>query len=88
MIYLAKLFVSCLSLMRSYRSDLLLEILALRQQLLALQRRNPKGKARSFDHHFWVLLSKHWALKKQVIKFFQTKSVIGWQRGLFSEFRR
>ena len=88
MISLAKLLFSWLPLVRSDKRDLLLEILALRQQLLVLQRKSPKPKSRSLDRLFWVLLSKLWTPWKQVLKVFQPKTVIGWQRGLFSGFWR
>jgi hypothetical protein len=53
------LFGSFQRLVRS-RSDLLLENLVLRQQLLTLQRRNPRPKLSQFDRTFWVAVRLLW----------------------------
>ncbi|HIG27707.1 MAG TPA: hypothetical protein EYQ50_07845 [Verrucomicrobiales bacterium] len=56
------------------RQSLLLEILALRQQLMVWQRHNPKPKIRESDRVFWVLYSnlvKGW---KDVVKIVQVEN--------------
>ena len=47
------------------RRGLLLENLALRQQLAALKRRCPRPKLIVFDKHFWVLARRFWSGWKQ-----------------------
>ena len=42
------------------RADLLLENLALRQQILVLQRANPKPPFNNRDRAFWILLCRWW----------------------------
>lgn len=43
------------------RRDLLLENLALRQQLLVLERSSPPPQFRHADRVFWVLLLRWWS---------------------------
>jgi hypothetical protein len=48
---------------RSFRSrrDLLLENLALRQQLLVLKRRNTKPRLNRVDRLFWIVAKRLWS---------------------------
>ncbi len=85
---MTKLLLSWLKTVRSDKADLALENLALRQQLLILQRRLPKPRTLPIDRLFWVILSKLWAPWKQVLKIFRPKTVIGWNRGLVSGYWR
>ena len=79
---LTKLLFSWLKSLRTDKADLALENLALRHQLLILQRHHPKPRALPVDRLFWVILSKVWAPWKQVLKVFRPKTVIGWKRRL------
>ena len=57
------LIPTLLSTLRQFtqtRSDLLLEILALRQQIEILRRRNPRPKLRRTGRLFWIGLCRHW----------------------------
>jgi len=53
-------FEAIVSLFRS-RQDLLLENLALRQQLSVFQRRNRRPKLAVLDKLFWVLARRFWS---------------------------
>src|SRR5215471_9503903 len=56
-----EIFPSFVRSFRAYfqsRADLQVEILALRHQILVLQRENPKPKLKPVDQHFWVALSQ------------------------------
>jgi hypothetical protein len=52
---------SCLS----FRRSLLVENLALRQQLIVLKRKHPRPKLRALDKLFWVLARRCWSAWKQ-----------------------
>ncbi len=62
------------------RGDLLLENLALRQQILVLQRANPKPPFNNADRAFWVLLSRWWAGWRRPLRLVKPETVIGWHR--------
>jgi hypothetical protein len=57
------------------RPDLLLENLALRQQLLPFQRRNPKPRLRRIDRLFWVMARKLWSKWKQALMYVTPETV-------------
>lgn len=85
---LVKLLFSCLKALRSEKVDVAMENLALRQQLLILERQRPKPRALPMDRLFWVVLSKVWAPWRNTLKLFSPKTVIGWKRRLFREYWR
>ena len=72
-------------LVRSVRSreDLLLENLALRQQLAVLARKQRKPKISATDRLFWVLLRRFWAGWKKSLILVQPETVVGWHRAGF-----
>src|SRR5882762_4362767 len=49
------------------RRRLLLENLALRQQLGVLKRRHPRPRLASFDKLFWILVRRFWSRWKQAL---------------------
>ncbi len=68
------------------RRDLVLENLALRQQLAIVQRR--RGSRRrpnltGFDRIFWVVLRRVWARWRSVLVVVQPESVVRWHRAGF-----
>jgi putative transposase len=69
-------------LLRS-RSDLVLENLALRQQLAILNRRKPQPQFVPSDRLFWVLLRHFWSEWKQALILVQPKTVVRWHRAGF-----
>ena len=65
------------------RSDLLLENLALRQQLAALERRCSRPRFSTPDRLFWVILRRLWPDWRRVLILVQPETVIRWHRAGF-----
>src|SRR5215471_17028010 len=67
------MFPMLLSFLRSFRlyfqtrADLQIEILALRHQIVVLQRQTPKPKLKSVDRRFWVGLSQFWSRWREAL---------------------
>ena len=81
------LFGAILRLFRARRS-LLLENLALRQQLAALKRRHPRPLLAAFDKAFWVLARKFWSGWKQALIVVSPETVVRWHRSGFALYWR
>jgi hypothetical protein len=62
------------------RSDLALEILALRQQVAVLKRKRPRPSVNLSDRLFWVLLRQFWSSWKSVLIIVKPDTVVGWHR--------
>jgi len=62
------------------RSQLVLENLALRQQLAILRRSAPRPRLRPRDRLFWVCLSRCWAGWKGALVIVSPATVVGWHR--------
>jgi len=62
------------------RLDLLVENLSLRQQILVLERTNPRPLITELDRTFWVLLSRLWADWRRPLRIVQPDTVIAWHR--------
>jgi hypothetical protein len=69
-------------LFRAQRS-LLLENLALRQQLSVLKRRRPRPSLRTFDRLFWVGARRFWSGWKESLLIVTPETVIRWHRAGF-----
>src|ERR1019366_6883480 len=65
------------------RRDLLLENLALRQQLGALTRRHPQIRLAASDKLLWVILRRLWPRWKQALILVRPETVVGWHRAGF-----
>ena len=65
------------------RRSLLLENLALRQQLGALKRRRPRPRLAVFDKVFWVLAREYWTGWKQALIVVTPETVVRWHRAGF-----
>ena len=78
---LLSLFSPLLDVLRS-RAALQAEILALRHQLLLLQRSNRKRRlqVRKLDRAFWVLLSNLWSGWRSALVIVKPATVIAWHR--------
>jgi putative transposase len=62
------------------REELLLENLALRQQLLALHAKRPRPRLSSVDKLFWVVLRKVWSGWKRSLILVTSETVVRWHR--------
>ena len=71
-----------IGLLRGVRTQrsLVLENLALRHQLVVLQRTVPRPRLRPSDRVFWVLLARLWHGWAEVVAIVQPETVIRWQR--------
>jgi len=60
-------FFTCFSAFFRSRYNLSLEIIALRQQLSVLKRKNPRARLQIQDRIFWILLRRLWPAWKNVL---------------------
>jgi putative transposase len=76
-------FIAC-----SFRSrfSIQLEILALRHQLAAYQRRQKRPVIKPADRFFWAWLSKLWSGWRHTLVIVRPGTVIAWQRKRFREY--
>ena len=58
------------------RASLVIENLALRQQLAILRRTTPRPRLRPFDRAFWVLLSRTWSRWAECLAIVKPATVI------------
>jgi putative transposase len=65
------------------RQCLLLENLALRQQLAVLKRRHPRPKLSPLDKLFWTLACQFWSAWKQALMVVTPETVVRWHRAGF-----
>src|SRR5258708_36890036 len=65
------------------RRSLLLENLALRQQLVALKRRHSRPSLGLFDKLFWVIARRVWSAWKQSLIIVTPETVVPWHRPVF-----
>ena len=70
------------------RRGLLLENLALRQQLAALKRRHPRPRLAAFDKFFWVLARRFWSGWKQALLIVSPETVVRWHKSGFALYWR
>ena len=65
------------------RLDLVLENMALHHQLMVLERRDRRSRARTFngsDRSLWILLSRWWPRWRQALAIVQPQTVVRWRR--------
>jgi hypothetical protein len=72
-------------LLRNFRTrrSLMLENLALRQQLTVLKRRHPKPRLGPFDKLFWVVARRFWPKWKDALLLVSPETVVRWHRAGF-----
>ena len=80
--------VSYLGVFFRSRYNLGLEILALRQQLGVLKRKNPRPRLRVRDRVFWVLLRRLWPSWSSVLVIVKPETIVAWHRAGFRLFWR
>src|SRR5208337_2992513 len=78
---------SILRLFRTRRS-LLLENLALRQQLAVLKRKHPRPRLVALDRLFWVLARRFWSGWKQALIIVSPATAVRWHRSGFALYWR
>lgn len=83
---LLKAIVGALVAVFRPRASLVLENLALRQQLAILQRATTRPPLRPIDRAFWVVLSRAWARWRDVLAIVKPATVIAWHRRGFARF--
>ena len=70
------------------RRSLLLENLALRQQLVALKRRHPRPSLDILDKLFWVIARRFWSAWKQSLLIVTPETIVRWHRTGFCMYWR
>src|SRR5947209_19719990 len=68
------------------RRTLLLENLALRQQLVALKRRHPRPSLGFFDKLFWVIARWPWSAWNQSLILVSPETAVRWHRPGFRSY--
>ena len=88
MISLVFWLLRLLNLALPSRRSLVLENLALRQQLAVYKRSIKRPRLRQTDRVFWVWLSQYWADWRSVVDIVQPKTVVAWHRQGFRRYWR
>jgi hypothetical protein len=88
MLRLLRLFFGLLARSVSSHQCLLLENLALRQQIAVLQTKRPQARLGTSDKLFWVLLRRFWPDWKQPLILVQPETVVRWHRAGFKVYWR
>lgn len=83
MLRFIRLFLGTLVRFFRVRQSLLLENLALRQQLVVLKRRRRRPNLSPFDKLFWVAVSRFWSGWKQGLIVVTPETIIRWHRAGF-----
>ena len=65
------------------RRDILMENLALRQQLTVLKQRHPQPRFGVSDKLFWMMLRRFWPGWKRALILVQPETVVRWHRAGF-----
>jgi putative transposase len=73
------------SALRTY-GNLVLENLALRQQLAVFKRRHPRPHLTHPDRLFWIALSRVWSRWRETMVLVKPETVVGWHRWAFRRF--
>jgi hypothetical protein len=79
---LRTIFLALIGSIRT-RRDLVLENLALRQQLAVLAARHPRPRLATHDRAFWVILRRFWSGWRRVLLIVHPETVVRWHRAGF-----
>ncbi len=85
---ICKLILEILKLLFISRQDIILENLALRQQLIVQQRSIKRPELKNADRIFWVWLSRIWNNWKSALIVVKPETVIRWHRKSFKLYWR
>ena len=80
MLRLLRVLLQTISSSVRSRSQLLLEIAALRQQLAVYKARGRRPRLRAADRPFWVALRRFWSRWTDALTFVKPETVIRWHR--------
>ena len=83
MIPVLRYFIAWIVCIFRSHEELLLENLALRQQLLALHTKRPRHRITALHKAFWVVLRRLWSGWKQPLVLVTPKTVVAWHRAGF-----
>jgi len=86
MLFPLKLLFILVTQLFCLRRDLLLENLALRQQLAVLKQKHPQPRFAIFDRLFWVVLKRFWNGWKRALILVQPETVVLWHRAGFKAY--
>ena len=65
------------------RTDIAVEVLALRQQVAVLKRKRPRPPWHPLDRLFWTVLRATWSRWKDALLVVKPETVVGWHRAGF-----
>jgi putative transposase len=80
--FVPSLFAAARVVVRS-RGDTALEVLALRQQVAVLKRKQPRPCLGRLDRPFWIALRQLWSRWTEVLVIVKPETVVGWHRAGF-----
>jgi hypothetical protein len=86
MLRLAQLLLGVVRSLFLRRADLLLENLALRQQLALFVQRGRRPRIDGADRIFWIILSRWWSRWSDTLAFVNPETVVQWHRAGFREY--
>ena len=86
MLRLLRLLTILMTQLFRSRRDLLLENLALRQQLAVLRQRCPQPRLADSDRFFWVVLRRLWSGWRHALILVQPETVVRWHRAGFKAY--
>src|SRR5215469_2820356 len=88
MFRVVSLFFGAILRLLHRRQSLLLENLALRQQVSVLKRKNPRPKLTRCDRCFWIAVSRFWSEWKNSLLLVKPETVVEWHRRAFRTYWR
>jgi len=86
--FFSKLIYEFLKLIFMSKHDIVLENLALRQQLAVQQRSMKRPKIKNRDRIFWIWLSRFWNNWRSSLIIVKPSTVIGWHKKGFKSYLR